>query len=70
MPRRGIVKIEFFKTMFSGYPIQKSYPQKVPNPPNYSRRKLFEIQDSFGVRNTVFQKETPEELQRIEEHQS
>lgn len=33
MLRRGIVKIEFFKIIFSLYPIQKSNPKIVPNPP-------------------------------------
>ena len=57
MPRRGIVKIEFFKILFSILTIQKSYPKKVPNPQKYRKRKLFVIQDSLGVRNTVFQKD-------------
>ena len=60
---QGHSKNRVFQNNIFGIPnFQKSYPQKVPNPPNYSRRKLFEIQDSFGVRNTVFQKDTPQRI--------
>ncbi len=57
MPRRGITKIEFFKTLFLIIAIQKNYLKKVPNPLTNRRCMLFLIQDSLGVRNAVLQKD-------------
>ena len=62
MPGRGIVKIEFFKIMFSIIAIQKKYTKKLPNPHTYRRSKLFVIQDSLGVRNAVLQKDKPRRI--------
>jgi len=62
MPRRGIVKIEFFKILFSIIAIQKNYPREVPNPHNYRRCKLFIIRDSLGVRNAVLLKDKPRKI--------
>ena len=57
MPGRGIVKIEFFKILFSIIAIQKNYLKKIPNPLNHRRCMLFVIQDSLGIRNAVLQKD-------------
>jgi hypothetical protein len=56
MPHMGIVKIEFFKILFSIIAIQKNYTKKMPNPHAYRRCQLLVIQDSLGVKNAVLQK--------------
>ena len=56
MSGRGIVKIEYFKILFSIIAIQKNYLKKIPNPHTYRRCMLFVIQDSLGIRNAGLQK--------------